>query len=169
MGPVAHNGNLGDICKICHSGSEESGTPLITPCLCSGSIKYVHQECLITWMKSSTSKICELCKYKITTKKNLKPIKKWEGGIRVGPECRNLLCKSCAFGVVTFFSSIILIIWSERFPADPLLVTLGAMFLIMFGMAMLMLVCSMCSSIIEIGKKWRAHNSVLVVQEVLQV
>ena len=38
------------------------------------------------------------------------------------------------------------------------------MFLIMFGMAMLMLVCSMCSSIIEIGKKSRAHNSVLVVQ-----
>ena len=34
----------GDICKICHCGSEESGgMPLITPCLCAGSIKFVHQ------------------------------------------------------------------------------------------------------------------------------
>ena len=35
--------NLGNICKICHCGSEESGMPLITPCLCAGSIKFVHQ------------------------------------------------------------------------------------------------------------------------------
>ena len=48
---------LDDICKICHCSSEESGMPLITPCLCAGSIKFVHQECLTTWMKSSTSKV----------------------------------------------------------------------------------------------------------------
>ena len=35
--------NSGDICKICHCGSEDSATPLIAPCLCAGSIKFVHQ------------------------------------------------------------------------------------------------------------------------------
>ena len=48
---------LADICKICHCSSEVAGMPLITPCLCVGSIKFVHQECLTTWMKSSTSKV----------------------------------------------------------------------------------------------------------------
>lgn len=33
-----------DVCKICHSGrGESSDSPLIAPCLCAGSIKYVHQ------------------------------------------------------------------------------------------------------------------------------
>ncbi len=37
--------------------------PLIAPCFCSGSLKYVHQECLQRWIKSADIKRCELCKY----------------------------------------------------------------------------------------------------------
>ena len=36
---------------------------MITPCLCSGSLKYVHQDCLQRWIKSSDIKRCELCKF----------------------------------------------------------------------------------------------------------
>ena len=54
--------SIGEMCKICHCGVEASAS-LIAPCYCSGSLKYVHQECLQRWIKSSDIKRCELCKY----------------------------------------------------------------------------------------------------------
>ncbi|CAI6341290.1 unnamed protein product [Periconia digitata] len=50
-----------DTCRICHmEGSPEE--PLFFPCKCSGSIKYVHQDCLMEWLSHSQKKYCELCK-----------------------------------------------------------------------------------------------------------
>ena len=51
----------GDYCRICRGeGSEEE--PLFYPCKCSGSIKFVHQACLMEWLSHSQKKYCELCK-----------------------------------------------------------------------------------------------------------
>lgn len=48
-------------CRICRSeGTPEE--PLFHPCKCSGSIQYVHQECLMEWLSHSNKKHCELCK-----------------------------------------------------------------------------------------------------------
>ncbi|KAK6543975.1 hypothetical protein TWF694_000693 [Orbilia ellipsospora] len=54
--------SIGDeTCRICRSeGTQEE--PLYHPCKCSGSIKYVHQECLMEWLQHSQKKHCELCK-----------------------------------------------------------------------------------------------------------
>ncbi|KAL8691395.1 MAG: hypothetical protein Q9218_003371 [Villophora microphyllina] len=50
-----------DTCRICRSeGSAEE--PLFYPCKCSGSIKFVHQNCLMEWLSHSQKKHCELCK-----------------------------------------------------------------------------------------------------------
>ncbi|KAJ9212318.1 hypothetical protein DTO166G4_6100 [Paecilomyces variotii] len=50
-----------DTCRICRGeGSEEE--PLFYPCKCSGSIKFVHQACLMEWLSHSQKKYCELCK-----------------------------------------------------------------------------------------------------------
>lgn len=50
-----------DTCRICRGeGSLEQ--PLFYPCKCSGSIRYVHQECLMEWLSHSQKKHCELCK-----------------------------------------------------------------------------------------------------------
>lgn len=50
-----------DTCRICRGeGSEEE--QLFYPCKCSGSIKYVHQACLVEWLSHSQKKYCELCK-----------------------------------------------------------------------------------------------------------
>lgn len=50
-----------DTCRICRGdGSPEE--PLFYPCKCSGSIKYVHQDCLMEWLSHSQKKHCELCK-----------------------------------------------------------------------------------------------------------
>ncbi|OLY79830.1 ERAD-associated E3 ubiquitin-protein ligase doa10 [Smittium mucronatum] len=48
------------ICRVCRGeGTEEE--PLFHPCKCSGSIKYVHQDCLLEWLQHSKNKNCELC------------------------------------------------------------------------------------------------------------
>jgi E3 ubiquitin-protein ligase MARCH6 len=44
-------------CRICH----ESDDPLFYPCKCSGSIKYVHAECLKQWLRINKKKKCEVC------------------------------------------------------------------------------------------------------------
>eukprot|EP00931_Biecheleriopsis_adriatica_P011997 TRINITY_DN11309_c0_g1_i4.p1 TRINITY_DN11309_c0_g1~~TRINITY_DN11309_c0_g1_i4.p1 ORF type:complete len:950 (+),score=176.06 TRINITY_DN11309_c0_g1_i4:58-2850(+) len=40
-------------CRICFGGSECG--PLISPCLCRGSVRYVHADCLNTWRTSSAN------------------------------------------------------------------------------------------------------------------
>lgn len=55
------NNDEGDTCRICRSeGTPEE--PLFFPCKCSGSIKYVHQTCLMEWLAHTQKKYCELCK-----------------------------------------------------------------------------------------------------------
>ncbi|KAI2642221.1 hypothetical protein GGS21DRAFT_501550 [Xylaria nigripes] len=43
----------------------EEGDRLISPCLCKGSIKYMHEGCLKLWMNENPSKgyKCDICKY----------------------------------------------------------------------------------------------------------
>jgi len=52
----------GSCCRVCHGEAEES-RPLFHPCRCNGSIKFVHQDCLQTWLKVSKQSRpkCELC------------------------------------------------------------------------------------------------------------
>ncbi|ORZ19049.1 hypothetical protein BCR42DRAFT_450178 [Absidia repens] len=50
------------ICRVCRcEGSTEQ--PLFHPCKCSGSIRYVHQDCLMEWLAHSRKKYCELCEH----------------------------------------------------------------------------------------------------------
>ncbi|XP_031554454.1 E3 ubiquitin-protein ligase MARCH8-like isoform X2 [Actinia tenebrosa] len=62
------------ICRICHSAGEE---PLVTPCQCAGSAKYVHAHCLLTWFKKAVKNTCELCRCKVAIKKKSKPLAEW--------------------------------------------------------------------------------------------
>ncbi|KAK4561260.1 hypothetical protein LTR86_004577 [Recurvomyces mirabilis] len=50
-----------ETCRICRSEATPT-EPLFHPCKCSGSIKHVHQECLMEWLSHSHKKHCELCK-----------------------------------------------------------------------------------------------------------
>uniref|UniRef100_UPI003AAE08A5 E3 ubiquitin-protein ligase MARCHF7 isoform X1 n=1 Tax=Centroberyx gerrardi TaxID=166262 RepID=UPI003AAE08A5 len=63
----------GDLCRICQMGEELASNPLIEPCSCTGSLQYVHQECIKKWLRSKISSgtdleaitTCELCKEKL--------------------------------------------------------------------------------------------------------
>ncbi|PON42984.1 Zinc finger, RING/FYVE/PHD-type [Parasponia andersonii] len=45
-------------CRICR-GPGEAGNPLRYPCACRGTIKYVHQDCLLRWLNRRKISRCE--------------------------------------------------------------------------------------------------------------
>ncbi|XP_035981747.1 E3 ubiquitin-protein ligase MARCH8 isoform X2 [Fundulus heteroclitus] len=105
-GPLSHYSLSGDCCRICHcEGDEES--PLITPCHCTGSLRFVHQSCLQQWIKSSDTRCCELCKYEFIMETKLKPLRKWEKLQMTASERRKIMC-SVTFHVI----AITCVVWS---------------------------------------------------------
>ena len=67
------------MCRFCLSESNEIRNPLLDACLCKGSMKYVHFECLQTWLRNKINidhssglvtlqwkfLSCELCKERL--------------------------------------------------------------------------------------------------------
>ncbi|KAH9380460.1 hypothetical protein HPB48_012115 [Haemaphysalis longicornis] len=51
----------GDESRIFHREADAEN-PLILPCHCGGSRRYVHQACLQQWIDSSGARCCELWK-----------------------------------------------------------------------------------------------------------
>ncbi|XP_033230120.1 E3 ubiquitin-protein ligase MARCH8 isoform X2 [Belonocnema kinseyi] len=66
-----------DICRICHCEGD-AGAPLLAPCYCSGSLRYVHQACLQQWINASDTRACELCKFTFIMHAKTKPFSEWE-------------------------------------------------------------------------------------------
>lgn len=52
-----------DICRVCRCEGS-SDRPLFHPCICTGSIKFIHQDCLVQWLRYSRKEYCELCKHR---------------------------------------------------------------------------------------------------------
>jgi E3 ubiquitin-protein ligase MARCH6 len=52
-----------DICRVCRLTGNDT---LYHPCLCVGSIKYIHQDCLLQWLRYSKKEVCELCNHKFS-------------------------------------------------------------------------------------------------------
>ncbi|KAI6044438.1 RING-variant domain-containing protein [Pisolithus marmoratus] len=61
-----------DTCRIC-SAPGEPGQPLFHPCKCSGTIRYIHQDCLTTWLSHSKKKTCDVCKHPYAFRKVYAP------------------------------------------------------------------------------------------------
>ncbi|MFS7920102.1 putative Zinc finger, RING-CH-type, Zinc finger, RING/FYVE/PHD-type [Helianthus anomalus] len=50
-----------DVCRICRlTGGIDN--PLQYPCACSGSIKFIHRDCLFKWLNTISARHCEICK-----------------------------------------------------------------------------------------------------------
>ncbi|OMJ79794.1 hypothetical protein SteCoe_20094 [Stentor coeruleus] len=53
------------ICRICFDIQIENN-PIISPCLCNGTMKYIHEKCLKAWILSQNLEIkgisCDICK-----------------------------------------------------------------------------------------------------------
>ena len=57
-------------CRICYLEEETKDNPLVQPCICSGSMKYIHIDCLKKWVNTSvftlleTKQYCNIYQYK---------------------------------------------------------------------------------------------------------
>ena len=63
-------------CRICLISFSTEKNNLVRPCKCSGSIKYIHEECLKTWIVSQEKMLdnnqCNICHTKYQMTYNLK-------------------------------------------------------------------------------------------------
>ncbi|KAM4051700.1 E3 ubiquitin-protein ligase MARCHF1 [Anomaloglossus baeobatrachus] len=95
-----------EVCRICHCEGDDENS-LITPCRCTGTLRFVHQGCLHQWIKSSDTRCCELCKYDFVMETKLKPLRKWEKLQMTKSERRKIVC-SVTFHII----AITCVVWS---------------------------------------------------------
>lgn len=52
------------ICRICFGSESQTPNELIKPCRCSGSMAFIHLQCLKSWVdcKEQVNPQCEICK-----------------------------------------------------------------------------------------------------------
>eukprot|EP00116_Pleurobrachia_bachei_P007549 sb/3467811/ len=94
------------MCRICRS--EPGSEKIISPCYCAGSLQYVHQSCLLKWLKEYdciNKHHCELCQYEFKLKP--KPYGEWSLPKLSTNEQRRATCFMAVCGVAIF-----IMIWS---------------------------------------------------------
>ncbi|XP_065300513.1 E3 ubiquitin-protein ligase MARCHF2-like [Dermacentor albipictus] len=65
----------GPICRICHEG--DHGLPLLSICLCSGTMGLVHLLCLEHWLSASGNDSCEICHYRFNVERRPRGFCEW--------------------------------------------------------------------------------------------
>jgi E3 ubiquitin-protein ligase MARCH1/8 len=162
--------NNQEICRICHCEADIDA-PLIAPCYCAGSLRFVHQACLQQWIKSSDIRSCELCKFQFVMQSKIKPFNKWES-LEMSPvERRRLLC-SVAFHSVT----LACVIWSLYVLVDrtaeevrkgmlewPFWTKLVVVAIGFMGGLVFMYI--QCKTYLRLCQRWKAFNRVIHIQD----
>ncbi|XP_022122695.2 E3 ubiquitin-protein ligase MARCHF8 [Pieris rapae] len=159
----------GDICRICHCESE-THNPLLAPCYCSGSLKFVHQSCLQQWLTASETRSCELCKFNFIMHTKIKPFNEWRLLEMSGVERRRLCCAvlfHCVAALCVMWSLFVLI---ERAVEEvnkgqiawPFWTKLVVVAVGFTGGAVFMYI--QCRQYLHLCNRWRAHNRILLIQ-----
>ncbi|KAL1455063.1 hypothetical protein WDU94_009183, partial [Cyamophila willieti] len=155
--------------RICHCEGDTE-VPLIAPCYCSGSLRYVHQACLQQWIKSSNIRCCELCKFQFIMQTKTKPFSEWEHLEMTGMERRKLLC-----AVLFHAVALTCVIWSLYVLIDrtveeisngvlewPFWTKLIVVAIGFTGGVVFMYI--QCKAYLHICQRWKAYNRVIYVQ-----
>ncbi|XP_030571576.1 uncharacterized protein LOC115770442 [Drosophila novamexicana] len=161
--------NSGDICRICHCESDPQN-PLLTPCYCSGSLKYVHQACLQQWLTASATNSCELCKFPFIMHTKIKPFNEWRSLDISSIERRRLCCTvlfHCAAALCVIWSLCVLI---ERAADDvkrgvidwPFWTKLAVVTVGLTGGVVFMYI--QCKAYLHLCHRWKALNRILLIQ-----
>ncbi|VEL25488.1 unnamed protein product [Protopolystoma xenopodis] len=56
---------------------------LIAPCLCDGTLKYVHERCLQKWIAASDLRVCEICQFPFVMRISPRPLLRCVGAVLV--------------------------------------------------------------------------------------
>ncbi|OMJ87809.1 hypothetical protein SteCoe_10370 [Stentor coeruleus] len=121
------------LCRICFENANEK---LISPCLCKGTSKYIHEECLKQWLRYQSDTIfgskCEICHHvysiEINSSKKLRLI------------LNKSICTTILFYFITLFFALILalipIVYRNLFPYNAIVsifLTLASFFFFIVG------------------------------------
>ena len=49
-------------CRICQEEASAEDGPLVAPCVCAGSMRFIHPRCLQRWINEKGDAVCEVCK-----------------------------------------------------------------------------------------------------------
>ncbi|KAL3245772.1 hypothetical protein MRX96_058298 [Rhipicephalus microplus] len=79
--PVPTRAGTGPICRICHEG--DHSLPLLSLCLCSGTMGLVHLLCLEHWLSTSGSETCEICHYRFNVERRPRQFCEWVNSVSV--------------------------------------------------------------------------------------
>lgn len=163
-----------DVCRICHCEGD-ADAPLIAPCHCAGSLKFVHQACLQQWIQCADIKACELCQFPFHMTTKLKPFIEWQRLSMSRVEQRKVAC-SVAFHLV----AITCVIWSlfvliERSSAEiqagvlewPFWTKLIVVAIGFTGGLVFMYV--QCKMYLHLCRRWRAYNRTIYIRNASSV
>nr|CAH7768505.1 unnamed protein product [Callosobruchus chinensis] len=161
--------SFGDICRICHCEADAEN-PLLSPCYCSGSLKYVHQTCLRQWLAASDTRSCELCKFNFILHTKIKPFSEWRILEMSSVERRRLLC-----AILFHFVAAVCVIWSlfvlidraaeevrKGLIAWPFWTKLVVVSVGSTGGVVFMYI--QCRQYLHLFSRWKAHNRIILVQ-----
>ncbi|XP_077508057.1 uncharacterized protein LOC144119262 [Amblyomma americanum] len=66
----------GPVCRICYRGSR-SGGPLLSPCVCKGSMGLTHRTCLERWLRERDTDQCNVCLARFRVRRQHPPLRKF--------------------------------------------------------------------------------------------
>ncbi|RUS73541.1 hypothetical protein EGW08_018699 [Elysia chlorotica] len=95
-------------CRICQDG--ELYEKLVSPCLCSGTVGFVHVSCLNTWLQITSRTSCELCGFPFPVMRRKAPISEYLKHPRANMDLPNLVCDLACLVILTplLFTSVYL-------------------------------------------------------------
>ena len=158
------------ICRICHCGVEDE--QFISPCKCSGSLGFIHQSCLQSWLNiagKTNRKQCELCHYDFKLQSTLKPLSEWKM-LKLTPYERKKVICSVAFHLL----AVLCVVWSiwvlmEKIIEEGNRKTIGWEFWTKIGVVFIGVIggvsfmYSQCRMYVTYFRRWKTSNQIIVV------
>ncbi|XP_075553568.1 E3 ubiquitin-protein ligase MARCHF8-like [Dermacentor variabilis] len=169
---LSSNGQMdcnGDMCRICHNEMDPFN-PLISPCHCAVSLRYVHQDCLQQWIMTSATRRCELCKFDLIMDTKVKPFRKWKKLELSSVEKSNILCNVMVTVIVlSAMSALVYVLyeisediregtpdWSYR--SNLIVTTLGSVMVLGF-------IYIQCKMFVHLFRHWRAFKRIIYIHD----
>ena len=125
-------------CRICFE-NDTKAKPLMAPCNCKGSIKYVHQECLKKWIiilnKNPGKYLCDICKSPLNVKIKSKLILSCKN---LKYEIIKILSFPFIFLAVTGMIYLIMLFFSQR-KINPKVTFMNKVFIALFMISLIMI------------------------------
>ncbi|OMJ88186.1 hypothetical protein SteCoe_9919 [Stentor coeruleus] len=129
--------NYAKVCRVCFEDESET-KKVISPCLCKGSSKYIHEECLYTWITSQAEikeiNKCEICNFKYNIE--VKIAKKCSPKVGILENLHLVCYLAIIFLVISILSILVFFVVSKNYvdPNESIVYFLGIISVFVFSL-----------------------------------